>query len=56
MHLTLKETGDPREFRGQVGGGRGGDTLVETGGWTRGIGNGTVGGWMGRGEYNLECK
>jgi hypothetical protein len=32
MHLTLKETGGPREFRGQVGWGVGGTFMWKQGG------------------------
>jgi hypothetical protein len=39
-----QETGEPREFRGLVGWGGGGDILLETGGQGRGMACGSVGG------------
>jgi hypothetical protein len=45
-----QETGGPREFRGLVGWGMGGEgILVVAGGQGGGMGCGTVGGWTGRG-------
>ena len=52
-----QETGGPREFRGQVGWGWGwGHPRGDRVGWKGGIGCGTVGGWMGVREWNVECK
>jgi hypothetical protein len=46
-----EETGGPREFRDQVGWEVGvGDILLETEGWERGMGCGTVGGWSEEGH------
>ena len=53
---NLQETGGPREFRGQLGGRWWGHPRGDGIGWGGGVGCGTDGGWMGGGEWNMECK
>jgi hypothetical protein len=55
MHLMLKRLEAPGSLEVRWGG-RWGHPCGDVVGWGEGVGCGIDGGWMGCGEWNMECK